>query len=144
MGLYNFYIFSQKGKCIFYKEWSRPLNTLSDDPEEERKLMFGMLFSLKDLASKLSPSDGAGEGLHTVKTNSFTLHHFQSVTGVVFVLNSDNDLPDQYQALKHIYANIFVEYVARSTLYRRTLPDEPIDSPLFAAKVEEFLLASRK
>lgn len=49
---------------------------------------FGMLFSLKDLVSKLSPSPFV-EGLHTVKTNSFTLHHFQSVTGMVFVLNSD-------------------------------------------------------
>ena len=140
--MYNFYIFSGSGKCIYYKEWSRPLNTLSDDPVEERKLMFGMLFSLKDLAAKLSPTEG-GEGLHTVKTNHFTLHHFQSVTGMVFVLNSDNELPDQYQSLKHIYANIFVEYVTRSTLYRRTAPDEPIDSPLFSAKLEEFLQSKR-
>jgi hypothetical protein len=67
-----------------------------------------MLFSLKDLASKLSPSQQvegttsllegirvlfsshvlASTGLHTVKTNTFTLHHFQSLTGMVFIINT--------------------------------------------------------
>ena len=37
--LYNIYIYNRKGKCLYYKEWLRPLNTLSDDPIEERKLM---------------------------------------------------------------------------------------------------------
>lgn len=46
-----------------------------------------MLFSLKDVSSKLSPSPGV-DGLHTVKTNTFTLHHFESLTGMMFVLNT--------------------------------------------------------
>lgn len=141
--IYNFYVFSRTGKCLFYKEWHRPQNTLQDDPEEERKLVFGMLFSLKDLASKLSPSEGT-EGLHIVKTNAFTLHHYQSVTGLVFILNTDNDVPDQYQTLKHIYANIYIEYVARNPLYRREDPDDPIDSALFEKKLEEALQARIK
>lgn len=66
--IFNMYIYDRKGKCLFYKEWSRPLNTLSDDPEEEKKLMYGMVYSLKELTSKISPSKGP-EGLHTVKTN---------------------------------------------------------------------------
>jgi trafficking protein particle complex subunit 1 len=103
--IYNLYIYDRKGKCLFYKEWSRPLNTLSDDPEEEKKLMYGMLYSLKELTSKISPSKGP-EGLHTVKTNvschliafsansiffsqTYTLHHFESGTGMTFIMNSD-------------------------------------------------------
>jgi hypothetical protein len=89
--IYNFYIYNRQGKCLFYKEWSRPLNTLADDPVEERKLMFGMLFSLKDLASKMSPAQG--EMLHTIKTDTFTLHHFQSLSGLMLVLNTDADVP---------------------------------------------------
>jgi hypothetical protein len=50
-----------------------------------------MIFSLKDLASKLSPSQG--ESLHIVKTNTFTLHHFQSLSGFVFVINTKPDVP---------------------------------------------------
>jgi hypothetical protein len=66
--IFNLYIYDRKGKCLFYKEWTRPLNTLSDDPEEEKKLMFGMVYSLKELTSKIASSTGP-EGLHTVKTN---------------------------------------------------------------------------
>jgi hypothetical protein len=50
-----------------------------------------MLFSLKDLASKLSPTPN--ESLHCIKTNNFTLHHFQTLSGLMFVLNTDPDMP---------------------------------------------------
>lgn len=43
-----------QGKCLYYKEWSRPVHTLSDDPEEDKRLMFGMLFSIKDLVNKVT------------------------------------------------------------------------------------------
>jgi hypothetical protein len=42
-----------QGACLYYKEWSRPVNTLSDDLDEEKKLMFGMLFSIKILVTKM-------------------------------------------------------------------------------------------
>ena len=37
---FNFYVYNRRGKCLYYKEWSRPLNTLSDDPDEEKRLMY--------------------------------------------------------------------------------------------------------
>ena len=37
--LFDMYIFNRKGKCLFYREWNRPVNTLHDDPEEGKKLM---------------------------------------------------------------------------------------------------------
>ena len=80
---------------LYYKEWNRPLNTLADDIAEERKLMFGMIFSMKDLVSRLSPQT-SNEGLHTIKTNSFTLHHFQSASGVMFILNTDPSAEGNY------------------------------------------------
>lgn len=38
-----------QGKCLYYREWNRPQNTLenADDDGEEQRLMFGMLYSLK-------------------------------------------------------------------------------------------------
>jgi hypothetical protein len=53
-----------------------------------------MLFSLRDLLGKLSHVPSV-EGLHTLRTNAFTLHHFQSVTGLVFVANTDADSPGE-------------------------------------------------
>ena len=59
-----------------------------------------MLFSLKDVSSKLSPSQGV-DGLHTVKTNTFTLHHFESLTGMMFVLNTAPEI--QGTSTGHFY-----------------------------------------
>ena len=53
--IYNLYIFSKTGTCLFYNEWSRPHSTLRDMPDEDRKLMFGLLFSLKQLMNKVNP-----------------------------------------------------------------------------------------
>eukprot|EP01031_Cornospumella_fuschlensis_P009866 gene9866-12108_t len=86
----------------------------------------------------MSPS--SGEHLHCIKTNTFVLHHFESLSGLVFVLNTKLDVPDMYDNLRFIYANVFTEYVAKNPLYRLK-PDEPIKNPLFALKVEEYLLS---
>jgi trafficking protein particle complex subunit 1 len=126
-----------------------------------------MLFSLKDVSSKLSPSPGV-DGLHTVKTNTFTLHHFESLTGMMFVLNTapeiqgnvqnihtmaqflfhrdaqtnwivTDSLPaDMYQALQYIYSHLFVDYVVKNPLFKYN-PDEPFSCPLFTTKLEEYL-----
>ncbi len=50
------YVFNGKGACLYYREWNRPHSTLADNPSEDRKLLFGLHFSLKKLIEKLSPS----------------------------------------------------------------------------------------
>ena len=46
-------IFNRKGTCLYYKELSRPVAVTN--AADERKLLFGFLFSLKDFVKKLSP-----------------------------------------------------------------------------------------
>ena len=133
--IYNLYVYNRRGKCLYYREWYRPLNTLSDDPDEERKLMFGMVFALKELTSQMSSVPGE---FRTMKTNSFTLHHFQSASGIMFVVNSDQDTGDLSESLQHIYSNIFVGCVTRNPLYKY-VPDEPIQSVLFERRLEEYV-----
>lgn len=123
-----------------------------------------MLFSLKDLTSKLSP-DGQGlDHLHTVKTDAFTLHHYQSPSGLMFVLNTHPDLPGKFFAvqsvlhppftpvhsstdfhahLQHVYSNIYVECIARNPLYRHK-PDEPFNCALFVTRLEEYIFRLAK
>lgn len=49
-----------QGKCLYYREWNRPQNTLenADDEGEEQRLMFGMLYSLK-VSRRSRPVRGA-------------------------------------------------------------------------------------
>lgn len=57
---------------------------------EQRKLVFGMLFSLRELSSSLSPEDGPGD-LQLVKTGASTLYNYETVSGLRFVLYTTTD-----------------------------------------------------
>jgi Sybindin-like family len=48
------YIFNRAGVCLLYREWNRPLRTL--DPQQDHKLMFGLLFSLRSFTTKIDPT----------------------------------------------------------------------------------------
>jgi hypothetical protein len=54
---------------------------------------------------------------------------------------SDNIVSiDMFSNLQYIYANIFVEYVTKNPLYKMKM-DEPLDCPIFIAKMEEYLFS---
>ena len=41
-----------QGTCMYYQEWNRPFNSFADmenSADEDQKLIFGMLFSLKEV-----------------------------------------------------------------------------------------------
>lgn len=137
--IFNFYIYNRRGQLLYYREWNRPLNTLADDAGEERRLMFGMMFSMKDLVNRLSPGPSP-EGLHTIRTNSFALHHYQSASGIMFILNTDPTVDDLHSTLHRVYSNLFVEFVSKNPLYSHT-QDSAIDCPLFARKLDEYISA---
>lgn len=47
------YIYNRNGVCMHYHVWLRPLTTLSQ--QQDQKLMFGLLFSLKSFTAKMDP-----------------------------------------------------------------------------------------
>jgi hypothetical protein len=103
MTVHSFHIFDRRGKTLFTKRYIKSLG-VPDDVEqlsEQRKLVFGMLFSIRELSNNLSPSEEPCE-LQMVKTGSSTLYNFETVSGLRFVLYttpetsySSNDNPVQ-------------------------------------------------
>ena len=89
MTVHSFHIFDRKGKTLFTKRYIKTTTPTSEDEEEQlseqRKLVFGMLFSLRELSASLSPSEGPGD-LHLVKTGASTLYNFETVSGLRFCL----------------------------------------------------------
>ena len=56
MTIHTLYIFDRGGSCIYYKEWLRTKKS-GLPQEEEFKLMYGMIFSIKSFVQRMSPSD---------------------------------------------------------------------------------------
>lgn len=129
--LYTFSIFNRQGVPLFYKEWSRP--SPAKDMREEHKLMFGFLFSLKQLVGKMSPRKGGG--FYACSTSAYKLHYFETASGLRFVLTTDLSATDMRETLRYIYAQIFVECLTKNPLYT---PGEPISCPLFIDNLERY------
>ena len=97
--------------------------------------MYGMIFSIKSLISRLSIKS-AKEGLVGYTASNYKLHYFETPTGFKFVMNTDTGVENIQDVLRHIYTRIFVEYVVRNPLL---LPGDPVESELFTAKLDEYV-----
>ncbi|KAL7452553.1 hypothetical protein ACHAWC_004292 [Mediolabrus comicus] len=134
MTVHAIHIFDRKGKTLFTKRYTGKKQTAAQDAEllaEQRKLIFGMLFSLRELVGSLTP-EGDDSSLHSVKTGAGTLHCYETISGIRIALYTNNnpimntlgarnkgEQPTSFQtALKYIYSEIWVECVVRSPLYR--------------------------
>ncbi|KAL3815442.1 hypothetical protein ACHAXA_009187, partial [Cyclostephanos tholiformis] len=148
MTVHAIHIFDRKGKTLFTKRYTTTKQQLMQDAEqvsEQRKLIFGMLFSLRELVGSLTP-EGESPALHSVKTGAGTLHCYETISGLRIALYTNNNpvmntLPGGARAaggeinsktsfqtaLKHIYSEIWVECVVRSPLYRPE--DIQVDPP---------------
>jgi hypothetical protein len=66
----------------------------------------GMLAATQELTRQFSPRKPS-EGLQVIRTNTFTLHHLETLSGLRFVLNTDNDAGDLRPLLRHIYGSLW-------------------------------------
>ena len=75
--------------------------------EEEAKLLYGMLFSLKSFSAKLSPVD-MKQGFTSYKTNVYRLSLYETPSSLKFVLNTDNEASQQevIQSVHESFPNI--------------------------------------
>ncbi|CAM6127214.1 unnamed protein product [Calypogeia fissa] len=140
------YMFNRQGVCVHYHVWLRPLSNLSR--QEDQKLMFGLLFSLKSFTAKMDPVGGSkgqlgatvmhGQGcsFHSFRTNTYKLSFMETPTGIKIVLLTDPRMSDLSEALKYIYSNIYVEYVVKNPLY---IPDKPFKFELFNSALDAYV-----
>jgi|TARA_B100000795_G_scaffold14288_1_gene9758 hypothetical protein len=118
MGVFNMYVYQNSGKCLYYKEWNRPNNPLSENLDEDQRLVFGLIFSFQKLCLQLSPTPDAinQEGFQSFRTSRYTLHFFESPSGIIFAICTDLSTTLHRNHLWHIYSNIFVPHVVRNPL----------------------------
>ncbi|KAL2920064.1 Trafficking protein particle complex subunit BET5 [Polyrhizophydium stewartii] len=101
---------------------------------EKAKLVFGVVFSLRNIVSKISPKQG--DNFVSFRTSTYKLHYFESGTGIKFVLLTDPQMENMPEVLRSIYAQVYVEYVSKNPL----LPaDGPINNELFRTHLLRFV-----
>ncbi|XP_037810972.1 trafficking protein particle complex subunit 1 isoform X1 [Lucilia sericata] len=137
MKIFNLYIFDKLGTLMYYAEWNRTKKS-GLTQEEEAKLTYGMLSSIKSFVSKISPHDPR-EGFLFYKTNKYALHYLETPSGLKFVLNTDVNAVNVKELLQQIYSKIWVEYVVRDPLWN---PGTPVTSELFQTKLDELIRQS--
>ena len=73
--------------------------------------------------------------MYACSTSAYKLHYFETASGLRFVLTTDLAAADMREALRHIYANIYVECLTKNPLYT---PGEPITCSLFTTTLERY------
>ena len=135
MTVFNIYMYSKEGTCIYYRAWHRTKKP-SISVQEEYKLMHGMIYSIKSFVSRMSPS-GTKDRFIGYKTNSYHLHFMESTSGVTIIMNTDCNPPRNVQEyLRYIYASIYVQYIVKNPFVDS---EEWISSELFASKLDEYV-----
>jgi len=134
MTIYNLYIFGNSGHCIFHCDWKRDRKS-SMPKQEEFKLVYGMLHSVRSVVNKLSPTDSR-QGFQNFQTNKYKLNYFETASGIKFVMNSDKRATGIQDLLRQIYSMVFVEHVVKNPLID---PNTEINSELFKQKLNDLV-----
>ena len=89
------------------------------------KLVFGVVFSLRNMARKLTDD---ADGFTSFSTSKYKVHFYETPSNIRFVLVSDPGLESLGGVLRHIYGSMYVEYAAKNPLY----PANPVTSAVLA------------
>lgn len=150
MGVHSIHVFDRKGSVLFTKTYAPPPSNSDShsDPEresEQRKLIFGMIYSLTDITKILSPTNNnsTNSGLHSVRTSTCTLHTYETTSGLKFCLYTDQTDSKLYKTVRStlhsLYHELYITCVTQSPLYNPTAPN--VSETNFEPKLDEFLKA---
>lgn len=157
MVVYSFYVFDRHAECTYKKRWAPRLESSSKAPqsnglsdvqsqfkglsaEDDAKLVFGTIFSLRNMVRKLG---GPDDNFISYRTGHYKLHYYETPTSLKFVMVTDTKTNNLRIVLHQIYVSLYVEYVVKNPL-------SPVEHPggvgvnceLFELGVEQFVTAS--
>lgn len=140
--IHSFYIFDRHCNCIYHRQFSSTNDGLvnSDNESDIAKLLFGVLYSLKNISSKLGDSDAKFNYLKSFSTSVFRIHYLETLTNLKFVLITDNMIDNLQSVLWELYSNYYLNNIAMNGLSSVDFkPNERIDHINFVTQTDSFL-----
>ncbi|KDQ21198.1 hypothetical protein BOTBODRAFT_25623 [Botryobasidium botryosum FD-172 SS1] len=104
--------------------------------DEEAKLVYGVILSLRNMVKKLS---GRDENFVNYRTSTYKLHLFETMTGYKFVMLTDPSADSARFALRQLYAGPFIEHVVRNPLVSMNSREHGIDNEQFRNATDRFI-----
>ncbi|KAM0804620.1 Longin-like domain-containing protein [Usnea florida] len=159
MVVYSFYVFDRHAECIYKKRWAPRPSSSSRAPqtngapdvqpqskglsaEDDAKLVFGTIFSLRNMVKKLG---GPDDNFISYRTGHYKLHYYETPTSLKFVMVTDTKTNNLRIVLHQIYVSLYVEYVTKNPLSPVEHPGGAgVNCELFELGVEQFVVSDMK
>lgn len=123
--------------------------------DEEAKLVYGVVISLRNMIKKISGryvipfsiSDdrtqncSRDEQFVNYRTSGYKLHLFETLSGYKFIILSDPKTDSLRFVLRQIYVGPFLEYVVRNPLIKMDSRQQGIDNEYFKSSVDKLIRA---
>ena len=164
MSVYAFYIFDRHTECTYSKFWTAapqgpnqrsngetasslsngavrpPSSRRTLKAEDDAKLIFGTIFSLRRMVRQLGGED---DQFLCYRTGEYKLHYFETPTQLKFLLLTDTRVGNMRTVLHQIWATLYVEYVVKSPLAPTEHPrGVGVANELFEGGLESFMVSS--
>jgi len=104
--------------------------------DEEAKLVYGVILSLRHMVKKLS---GREEHFAAYRTSTYKLHLYETLSGYKFVILTDPQADSLRFVLRQIYTGPFLEYVVRNPLSDMDSREHGIDNEHFRSGTDRLL-----
>lgn len=104
--------------------------------DEEAKLVYGVVVSLRNMVKKIS---GRNEHFVNYRTNTYKLHLFETISGYKFILLSHPSSESLRPALRQLYAGPFLEFVVRNPAVTPDSRERGIDNDLFRQATDRLI-----
>ncbi|CZR59154.1 related to multiple myeloma protein 2 [Phialocephala subalpina] len=105
--------------------------------QDDAKLIFGTIFSLRNMVRKLG---GPEDSFISYRTGQYKLHYYETPSSIKFVMLTDTQTLNMRNVLHQIYVNLYVEFVVKNPLSPVEHPGgEGVANELFELALDQFV-----
>lgn len=107
--------------------------------DDDAKLVFGVVFSLRNMVRRLGGDD---DEFISYRTGDYKLHYYETPTSMKFVMLTDTKTNNLRVVLHQIWATLYVEFVVRNPLSPVEHPKGlGVNNELFELGLDRFVVS---